>query len=306
MIVAVALQVAASAADCSQPYALDHLLDDVGVVESALRSGNGAQTAEAAVRLRAGLPCMDAPLPQVVAARSIRAMAAGLLVTDYADEALNWLVTAATLDLGYRFDLESLREDDAMFGTWDAVVASASGLDAAVLEGRAFTSGSHWLNGRRITTPTAIPGVPHLYQHEQDGELHGAFIRGTDFPEDVLTAAPLTLDPAPVAVAPPLGAYSQGVTLIEPSPWPAERVALVAGGSAGLAGSAVLYALSTGTASRFSSSTTRVEMDRYRSSTNRLAVASGSAFGLGLGALGFGALFFIIDGDPRPTLDIRF
>jgi hypothetical protein len=47
-------------------------------------------------------------------------------------------------------------------------------------------------------------------------------------------------------------------------------------------------------------------MEKFRGTTNALVVSSGVTLAAGVGAVGFGALFFVIDGDPRPTFDIRF
>jgi hypothetical protein len=93
---------------------------------------------------------------------------------------------------------------------------------------------------------------------------------------------------------------------IKPKQWPASRVFFVAAGGASLAASGALYGLSAVERSKFESAGTAADLDAHSAATNRYVIGSGVAGAAGVGMLGFGVLFFVVDGDPRPTLDIRF
>ena len=88
--------------------------------------------------------------------------------------------------------------------------------------------------------------------------------------------------------------------------WPAERVILVAGGSAIIAGSAAMYAMSAVSRGKFNDATTLSDVKDFKKQTNGLAVGSAAVGAIGAGTLGFGILFFIVDGQPVTGLQVRF
>ncbi len=294
------------AADCPAPVTLDHVADDLGAVEAAIR--DGAPADEPAARLRDGLPCLREALPRVVVGRVYRAIGAGQLPVA-PTEAQRWLTAGAVVDAGFRYSLEELpSEEHPLFPAWDAAVEAARGLEPVTVEGKAWADGSYTVDGRRMSWPTAEASVPHVVQRTIADEVVSWVIDGAAFPDEVMVVAAA----APTEALPPTGlAKGRGqptvdVTKVKTRDWPVERVVLVGGGSAALVGGGVLYGLALDKRSQFDASQTQADTERLARGTNTLTVASTAALAAGVGTLGFGVLFFIIDGDPRPTLDFRF
>jgi hypothetical protein len=179
---------------------------------------------------------------------------------------------------------------------------------AESVEGQVWSAGTFYLDGRRSNWPAAESGRPHLLQRVLDGTTTTWRVQGNTFPGELLIAD-TTSAPPPVAgqrIETPTGRTKVEVYKAKSHNWPTERVALVGGGAAALAGGGALYALAWNQRSKFDQSTTRADTESLARSTNTLTVASTATLAAGAGTLGFGILFFIVDGDPRPTLDIRF
>jgi hypothetical protein len=297
-------------ADCESGYGLDTLADDLGVVESAVRSDESEAAAQAARRLLDGLPCLSEPLPRVVAGRAYRAVATGLLSTEEAEQASRWYRTAAVVDGSFLYSLEDLPEEDhPAFEGWRLAVEAAKGADSVPIEGHVWSSGTFTLDGRRLNWPAAEPDMPHLLQRSLDGETDTWLVDGTDFPSEALIAdasvrnqANASDGPSPVTHTVPTVTVQQ----VGGNNWPAERVGLVAGGTVALLAGGGLYAMALDKRSQFDASTKRADTTRLAASTNTLTVASTATLAAGAGTLGFGVLFFIVDGNPSPTLDLRF
>ena len=299
----------AEADECEATYGLDALADDMGAVESAVISDDAASAEAAARKLEGGLPCLDAPLPRVIAGRAYRAMATGLWG---ADEALanSWYRTAAAVDPGFVYTLEDLpRDDHPAFEAWRQALDAAEGVEPEVVEKHVWASGRFTVDGRRLNWPAAEPGMPHVLQQNHDDVVTTWIVDGTDFP-----AAALIADASvgqPVATVGGTGLASSvaptvTVNKVESNNWPAERIALVGGGTAALAAGGLLYGLAWDKRGQFDQSSTRADTERLAASTNTLTVAGTATLAAGAGTVGFGILFFIVDGDPRPTLDLRF
>lgn len=311
-LVAVALVAAlpsvAGAADCEAPYDFDTLLNDLGAAEAGLRAMDYAAAMKSATAMRDGLPCLDQVAPIIVVPRALRAIAAGLYVGGEPEEAAKWFRTAAALDPGFDYGAQDLPPNHPIVRAWKAAKADPAG--APEPADITLGEGSHWLDGKPLETPAAAPGAMHVYQYQTD-RVRTWVIEGPAFPREATGWVP---EPPPVAVvtqqaAPPTSPVAPVVpppVEIGPRRWPAERVALVGGGVVALAGSGVLYALSADARGRFDTANSVTELDRWRGQTNAYAIGSGAALVAGASALGVGALFFLVDGDPRPTLDLRF
>jgi len=305
-----ALAPAASAAECADEYGLDALADDMGEVESAVIKGDADAAESSARRLEAGLACLGAPLPRVVAGRAYRAMATGLIDVD-PELAAAWYQTAAVVDGGFVYTLEDLPADDhPAFEAWRVALDATEGVEEEVVQDHVWASGQFTVDGRRLSWPAAEPGMPHVVQRSLDDVVTTWVIDGVDFPEEALIADAAVGRPA----APREGDVTPGagrvptvtVSKVESNNWPPERVALVGGGSAVLAAGGVLYGLAWTKRGQFDTSTIRADTERLAAGTNTLTIASTAALAAGAGTVGFGILFFIVDGDPRPTLDLRF
>ncbi len=295
-------------AGCSETYAVDALADDLGALEASILADLD-NAATLAAKLEGDLVCLDGVLPRVIAGRVYRAVAAGQLGADPKSPAKAWLDTAASVDPGFRYTLDDLpSEEHPAYVGWMNAVDEAREVDATTVEGQVWASGSFFLDGRRSSWPSAETGRPHVLQRVLDGATSTWRIEGNTFPVDLLMADDSSAPP-PVAgwrVETPTGRTKVEVHKATSHNWPAERVVLVSGGAAALAGGGALYALAWNQRGRFDGSSTRADTERLARSTNSLTVASTATLAAGAGALGFGILFFIVDGDPRPTLDIRF
>jgi len=298
------------AGDCEAPYDLDTLADDMGAVESAVISDDSAAAEEAARRLQAGLACLDTPLPRVIAGRAYRALATGVVSVE-PDTATQWYRTAAAVDSGFVYTLEDLpRDDHPAFEAWRTALDEVAGVDEALIEGHVWSTGKFTVDGRRMSWPAAEPDMPHVLQRAHDGAVTTWIVDGISFPEEALIADASVGQPVvgdgpssslPVGVRPTVT-----VNKVESNNWPAERIALVGGGTAALAVGGVLYGLAWDKRSQFDASSKQADTERLAASTNTLTVASTATLAAGAGTVGFGILFFIVDGDPRPTLDLRF
>jgi len=297
----------AAAADCPDVYALNTLLGDVGRVEESLDAGDQGTAATFARRVEEGLPCLEVSLPAVLGARTLRAVGAGLAFGNPGDPGSAWLITAAVLDSTFRYDPDALSFQSPVVLAWQDARQRAAAAPITSAKGRVILGVRAWVDGQPVSDLTLVEGIPHLVQRSVDGnDVVGATIVGSALPADWAPPDwPRTTEvPSPLAspspTPDPVGAASSG------RQWPAQRVALVAGGATGVVGSAMLYGLSAGSERRFQAAKDLAEIDRYRASTNRLVLASGASLGAGVSALGIGMLFGVLDGDPAPTLDVRF
>lgn len=308
-LVAVALVAAlpswAEAAECEAPYDFDTLLNDLGAAEAGLRAMDYAAAMTSATAMRDGLPCLDQVAPIIVVPRALRAIAAGLYVGGEPEEAAKWFRTAAALDPKFDYGAQDLPANHPIVRAWKAAKADPAGAPEAA--DITLGEGTHWLDGKPLEAPAAAPGAMHVYQYQTD-RVRTWVIEGPAFPREATGWQPA---PPPVAVVtqqavePTTPALPPPVQ-VGPRKWPAERVALVGGGLAALAGSGVLYALSADARGHFDAASSVPELERWRNQTNAYAVGSGATLVAGASALGFGVLFFMVDGDPRPTLDLRF
>lgn len=289
-----------AAATAQQPCdsSLDALLDDVGRVEAGLEAGQADGTVGAALRLRTQLSCLDERLPAMLVPRLFRAIGGGLLLQRH-PESLGWLRSAASVDPGFEYTIDLLPEGSPLFEAWRQARDGMRGVLPETMAHRVFGPGVHWLDGRSLTSPVAVPGVPHVYQHQENAQApyNTELVWGSDFPDayvelqGVSEAPHVVLDNQPpalgeAAVAPPevIGARS-GRT--------ARNVVLASGGTM-LVTSGVLVGLSIG------------HRENAPRIADRLAVGAGASGAAGLLTLGIGVLLSNVDNDPRPTLDVRF
>ena len=212
--------------------------------------------------------------------------------------------TAAGVDPTFVFGVEDVPEGHPVRSLWQLAL-DAENPEPVEIEGKSLSDGKHFVDGRRINYPVATLDRFHVYQRVEDG-VHSWVIDGNDFPEVAFMGnePDKPVEPEVEEVQPIEDLMA--ATVVKQNAWPGERVALVVGGGSALVASGVLYGLSAGAHSNFQSSTTVADMDKYQGQANTFFVSSGVSAAAAAGALTFGALFFVIDGDPRPSLDIRF
>ncbi len=295
-------------AGCDKPYAVDSLADDLGVLEAAIL-GQTEEAPALATKLEADLTCLDGVLPRVIAGRVLRAVASGQMGAHADAPAGDWLLTAAAVDPGFRYTLDDLpSEEHPAFIAWMNAVDANRAVQQQAVAGYVWTSGTFYVDGRRSNWPAAEIGMPHLLQRVHEGRTSTWRVEGNTFPNDLLIADAASAPPPVAGQRPqtPTGRTKVEVHKVKQNNWPTERIALVGGGTAALEGGGALYALAWNQRGKFDASNTRADTERLARSTNTLTVASTATLAAGAGTLGFGILFFIVDGDPRPTLDIRF
>ncbi|MEN0066715.1 MAG: hypothetical protein AAGA48_31575 [Myxococcota bacterium] len=291
MLVAIIATIA-HAAPCDGPFGLDALLDDVSTIETALEEGRDVTAATVGVHLRDGLLCLDAPLPEVIAGRVLRAVGTGL-ERGGATEAEGWLRIAAMLSPKHTYPA-----DHPSAEVWAAALEASSRHPFEPLPSHDLVAGEHYLDGRRLTEPGAEVGLPHLYQHQPpEGKLESRIIVGPAFPVDTV------IDPTPPPPVTPVVPESRPLSRAR---WSPEKVTLVTGGSIALASAGVLLGLSTRTEGQFRQATTETEIDRYRDATNRLVIGSGASAGFGIVALSLGLLAGPNDAAVTPSFAFRF
>jgi len=188
------LPAAAHAADCAEAYTLEMLLADMVAAEGHVRKGEAAAK-DVALKMEAGLACMEAKLPRPMVARTFRVIGAGL-VTGGDDRGKEWFATAKSVDPSYQYGVEELPDGS---GVRDAYLgADADGPDEGPDKG--FAEGKYMVDGKTVDEPEATSGRPHLLQRD-DGGITSWVITGGDFPDEVLADKAAEL-PIPVAVAP--------------------------------------------------------------------------------------------------------
>lgn len=204
----------ARAAECTDPYPLDAMLEDLVAVETFLRNGDDALAGEAGAKLEAGFPCMPEVVPRMIVGRAIRAMASGLVASGEVEKAEDWFRTAAELEQSFDFGLEDMPESHPIRDVYSAAKSSSSG-EEVLVAGATLATGTAYLDGRKLLEPKARLDRWHLFQFDAGSGAKTWLIEGNDFPDEVLVlAAPpvvgrngktkelKTPKPAPVVAAP--------------------------------------------------------------------------------------------------------
>jgi len=164
----------------------------------------------------------------------------------------------------------------------------------------------------------AHPNRKHLIQLKLDTTLKGWIFEGTDFPEEVFSSGASQASSGKGGKSgdkskKEKGGKSAKASKTKPvkvtpqvSNWPGERIALIVGGSASAIGSGVLYGMSGAARTRAESALTREDLQDSVKTNRSLVIASGVVAAASAGSLTFGALFFVIDGQPVTGFNIRF
>ena len=186
-------------AGCDAPYSSDQLIEDLSKVEDLLRKYDNDGAGRVGAAMEAHLACLgEAPLPPMIMGRAYRAIGGGLYVGGNLRRGLDWFSTAIVIDPTFGYGLEDLPSNHPVLNVY--AEAQRLGNDEPVKsEGKVLAPGTHYLDGKKISSPTAVPGIPHIYQWKSDSGIQAYLITGTDFPMDAV------IDPtvsATVAAAP--------------------------------------------------------------------------------------------------------
>lgn len=300
-------------AQCDAPYSADKLLEDLGNVESFLQNGDNDAASAAAKGMEGKIGCLGELLPAMILGRTYRGIGAGLYVGGNLSRSKDWFASAISVDPTFEYGIQDLPAEHPVVSLFGEV--KRVGLDPAVtVEGKAFVAGVHYLDGKKVSTPSAAPAMPHLYQKESDGSISSWLIEGEYFPETVLTnsgsSAANTTDPKggkepkgnknSTGSTPPVST----VTTISRKR-PPEKTPLMIGGTAILGGAGAVYFLATVARDQFDNAETQEEVTRLKGKTNSMVVLSAVVLGVGAGTLSWGVI--VSDqGTPLPAVNLRF
>ncbi|MES2641429.1 MAG: hypothetical protein V4850_18195 [Myxococcota bacterium] len=299
----------AARAECTQPYPGDQLVNDLQVMQLSLRNLDDATFAAAGKRLDVGIACLTSPAPSPVFASAYRYIGAWqFMVNNDPVKARRWFRTALEIDPTYAWDATELELNHPMREIFEEERQIApTGLTP--IEGRVVNqpAGSKvTIDGRPLTEAAATVDRPHVIQQvANDRGVRGSWlIEGNAIPAQFLrdAMAPAPADPAVVAETkkkPKKGSEnlmqsSEGLQVQTVARMrPAEKTPLLIGGVIGVLGAGGVYAASFAARSQFDQANTTEDLEKTRTMTNALVIASGGVLLLGAG-IGYWGI--ILDG----------
>lgn len=173
------------AGDCATPYTTEGLIEDLTGVESAMRGYDDDAAKASGDKLKAGLACLDEVLPALIAARAYRAVGAGLYAAGTPEAANLWFLTSLELEPTWSYGLQDIPEGHPLRNDFETLKSNLSGDEPIWVEGKEFSDGSHYLDGRKISKPKARLERFHVYQVDNGG-VSSHVISGNAFPASSL------------------------------------------------------------------------------------------------------------------------
>jgi hypothetical protein len=286
-------------AECTQPYLGDQLVNDLQVMQVALRNLDEATFATAGKRLEAGVPCLTSSAPSPVFASAYRYIGAYyFLVGNDPAKASRWFRTALEIDPTYAWDANELDLGHPMRAAFEQERGSADTTPVAIA-GKVINkpAGSTiTIDGRPLTEASATADRPHVIQQiGSDRSVRGSWlIDGNAIPpqflRDEMAPATAVAEPEPVK---PTKKKKGEENLTQPSEGlqvqkvdrmrPAEKTPLMIGGALGVVAAGGIYAAAFAERQQFDRASTTEDLDASRTATNALVIASGGVLVLGLG-----------------------
>lgn len=298
----------AARAECVQPYPGDQLVNDLQVMQLSLRNLDDATFAAAGKRLDTGISCLTSAAPSPVFASAYRYIGAWhFMVNNDPAKARRWFRTALEIDPTYAWDATELELGHPMREIFEEERQIApNGLTP--IEGRVVNqpAGSKvTIDGRPLTEAAATVDRPHVIQQvANDRGVRGSWlIEGNAIPpqflRDVMAPAPADTVAADPKKKPKKGSEnltqaSEGLQVQTVGRMrPAEKTPLLIGGVIGVLGAGGVYAASFAARSQFDQANTTEDLEKTRTMTNALVIASGGVLLLGAGVGYWG---IILDG----------
>lgn len=302
-------------AQCSTPFTLQDISSEMGNVQNFLRNGDDAAAATAAQRLADGLPCLNQKLPNSqVAAYVYRAIGAGMLAGGQELRGQQWFYTAVEVNPTFDFGVEDMPADHPAREAYRLAKAELQGEPVPFSADATLAAGAeHFLDGQHITAPAARLGRPHVYQLVTSDSVSTWVIEHNEFPAEAMgSAAVASADDGEGHKKPKhdrgerrhrggdddngeQASSGNSTPTVIGRARPPEQIPLIIGGSALLAGSGVLYAMSSSKHSEFMDATRLTQVDESRKATNQLFLASSVVLGVGAGTLTWG---IVVDARP--------
>jgi hypothetical protein len=300
-------------AACDTAYDAGAMLDDLVMVEDALRNADGATALRVANKIEAGFPCMNEPVPYMIVGRVFRAVGAGKAMGGDDARGREWILTAIEVDPTFEYGIEDIPADSPIRFTFESAREDAE-VGPESLEGSELTKGTHYLDGGLLGGARATMGRPHVYQSDASGTFQSVVIQGNAFPDFALTGAAAVADveeEGPTRdkkgrIKQPKGPRERVDTGdFYARKRPAEKTPLMIAGGVVMLGAGGVYAIAMGARKNFDESETRVDVDKYKAQTNRMVIISAAVLGVGAGTLTWG-IMLDAGGTPVPGININF
>jgi hypothetical protein len=281
-------------AECKAAYTGAELVSDLEKMTMALRILDETTFQSAGARLETGLPCVGNPIPTAVFASAFRYIGTNHYLNGDAEGSRRWFRASLELDPTFYWDINDLEEGHPLRLLFEEERAKAGSAPVAV-EGKELNlpAGSKLLlDGRTLETAAATLDRPHLLQVVgADNSVRQTFlIEGNAIPERFLRAPGAAVAEAEPSAgrkgrkgAEPEMAYGDYEVRKIERVRPAAKTPLMIAGAVTAVGAGGLYAGTFFTAQRFEEATTTDELNRYRSLTNVLVIASGVSLAAGIG-----------------------
>ncbi len=308
-------------AECTAAYPLQNMARDLGVMQSSLRNLDEAEFRGSGMRLKLGMPCMEAPAPAAVYATAYRLLGALYHLEGDAVQAEAWFHTAIELDPAFAWDVRDFDVGHPIRVSYETIGDNLDNTMATVQgqELRLPSTGRLLVDGRPLMEAEATMGRPHVIQQVSgDNRVTATWVvEGNAFPAALLQpfGSGGSRDEGPSLVIGDAPAENSGkdkskdrrkdrgkddvqasssqtgslgdVVVVERIRPPMKTPLLIIGG-VGVLGAGGTYAASYLMHQRFQEATTTEEANQLRTTTNALVIASGGAAlaGLGLGYWG--------------------
>ena len=300
LALAVALGLASSPAhaECKAAYTGAQLVEDLEKMTLSLRSLDEVTFKAAGQRLETGLPCVGNPIPTAVFASAFRYIGTYHYLNNDEPGSRRWFRSSLELDPTFYWDINDLGEGHPLRLLFEEE-RSTAGTPTTPVAGMQLNvpAGSKLLlDGRTLSEAAATLDRPHLLQVVgADNNVRQTFlIDGNNIPERFVRAEGST--DAVVADAgkdkgkgkdkkgsEPEMAYGDYEVRNIQRVRPAAKTPLMVTGAVAAVGAGAMYAATFATSARFDEATTTDDLNRYKTLTNALVIASGVTFAAGLG-----------------------
>ncbi len=311
-------------AECTTAYPLQNMARDLGVMQSSLRNLDEEEFRSSGMRLKLGLPCMEAPAPAAVYATAYRLLGALYHLEGDTEQADAWFHTAIELDAAFAWDVRDFDVGHPIRVSYESIGQNIDNTMATITgqELRQPTTGRLLIDGRPLMESEATMGRPHVLQQVSgDNRIVATWVvEGNAFPAALLQpfgsggsradSPALVIGDEPVkdkgkdkdrrkdrgqddAQASSSGDAGLNDVVVVQRIRPPMKTPLLILGGVGIAGAGGAYAASFMMHKRFEQATTTEEANQLRSTTNTLVLASG---GIALVGVGLGWWGVLLDG----------
>jgi len=292
-------------AGCPAAYTSEQLVNDLTMLQLALRNLDEASFNAAGARLEAGIGCVGNPVPAMVFASAYRYIGAYRYLQKDTANARLWFVSSLELDPTYNWDASELELDSPMRQVFEEERARAQ-VPVVPIPGKVLAqpAGSTLsLDGRPLDKAAATPDRPHVLQQvaTSDRSIRGTWvIQGNDIPAQFLQDADL-VGPTPEEAAKAEKAskklvkekkskeqmaqveYTDSGAVKVERLRPPEKTPLMVIGAVGIAGAAGIYAATFATHDQFENANSTEDLVAAQTLTNALVLTSGGVFLIGAG-----------------------